>query len=220
MIFADRSDAGRRLVEPLDGLRGEEPVVVGLARGGVPVALEVARGLGAELAVWFAHKIHALGERDVTVGAVSEDGAVVLDQDLIAELALPELVVALQVVREAAEVQRVAGEVRGGPRPALTGRVVVLVDDGIVTGATAGAAAGSIRAQGPRRLVLAVPVAPTQTLAELRPAFDRIVCLAAVPRGVALAAHYGDFPPVSETEVASLVELRRGERAGSPPPRP
>src|SRR5262245_12572062 len=129
MIFADRGDAGRRLAERLGDLRGEGPVVVGVARGGVPVALEVARALDAELAVWFTRKLRALGDRAVTVGAVSENGAVALDQGLIAELALPELVVALQVVREATEVARAAADVRGGPRPTLAGRAVILVDD-------------------------------------------------------------------------------------------
>jgi predicted phosphoribosyltransferase len=220
MMFADRSDAGRRLAVPLGGLGEEEPVVVGVARGGVPVALELARALGAELAVWSARRIPALGDRQVTVGAVSEDGAVALDQELIADLALPELVVALQVVREAAELEREARELRGGPRGSLTGRAVLLVDDGIATGATIRAAAGSIRAQGPRRLVLAVPVAPLAILAELRSEFDHIVCLTAGHAGAPLAAHYGAFPPVPEAEVAALVDLRRRERGGSPPTGP
>jgi putative phosphoribosyl transferase len=205
MLFADRFEAGLQLAALLGAYRARAPIVVGLARGGVPVAFAMARALGAELEVWIAQKIHAPSEPDVTVGAISEGGAVSLDQELVARLALPDLVVALQVVRAAAEIDRQTRVMRGGPPIDVRGRVVILVDDGIATGATVRAAAGSIRARGPREMILAVPLGTHHVVQDLGRTFDRTICMAARPTVDQVESSQRAGGRVSEADVAALM---------------
>jgi putative phosphoribosyl transferase len=212
MHFADRFDAGRQLAAVLGVYRSRSPIVVGVARGGVPVAFAVARTLGAPLEVWVAQRIGSPTDPDVTIGAISEGGAVSLDQELVTRLALPELVVALQVVRAAAEVDRQARVMRGGPPIDVRGRLVILVDDGVATGATIRAAAASVRARGPRELVLAVPVGALEVVQDLGRGFDRTICMAAKPMLHAIDSRYGDGWSVTEADVASLMTEHERER--------
>ncbi|WP_255821705.1 phosphoribosyltransferase, partial [Anaeromyxobacter sp. SG26] len=153
MIFDDRSQAGRLLAAALEGYRGERPVVLGLTRGGVPVAYEVARALGAPLDVLVARKLGAPGDPEYAVGAIAEGGAVYVSRDAVRETGLSEEEVAVLAEREAAELQRRVRAYRGSREaPDVAARTVILVDDGVATGATARAAARAARRWGAARV--------------------------------------------------------------------
>jgi len=205
MRFRDRADAGRVLAARLAHLRDAKPVVVGLPRGGVPVAAEVARALGAELDVVLVRKIGAPHREELAVGAVGEDGVTVRNDAVLADLGLRWSDVAAQVTREREEIRRRAAILRPGPRPDLTGRTVVLVDDGIATGATVVAALRILRQFGASRIVLAVPVAPPDSLHALAPLADEIVCPATPRHFSAVGQWYEDFTQVPDDDVRELL---------------
>ena len=170
MPFVDRRDAGRRLAERLMSLRGEDAVVLGLPRGGVPVAFEVARALGAPLDVILVRKLGVPFQPELAMGAIGEGGARVVNDEVLRRAGVTPSELAEVEHREQAELDRRARRYRGGRPPVgLTGRTAVVVDDGIATGSTARAACLVARAQGAARVVLAVPVAPASTVEELSP---------------------------------------------------
>ena len=161
MVFADRADAGRRLAARLQDLRDKRVVVLGLPRGGVPVAFEVARALGAPLDVIVVRKLGVPFQPELAMGAIGEDGVRVINREVVRAAAVSAGELAAVEARERAELERRARRFRGGrPRQPLDGRVAVVVDDGIATGSTARAACQVARVQGAARVVLAVPVAP------------------------------------------------------------
>lgn len=206
MRFRDRADAGQVLATRLAHLRDAEPVVVGLPRGGVPVAAEIADALDAELDVVLVRKIGAPHREELAVGAVGEDGVTVRNDAVLAELGLTWDDLAEQVSRERGEIRRRAAILRPGPRPDVCGRTVVLVDDGIATGATVVAALRILRHLGTARVVLAVPVAPPDTLAALVPLADEIVCPATPEHFSAVGQWYEDFTQVPDDQVRVLLE--------------
>ncbi|HWM04328.1 MAG TPA: phosphoribosyltransferase family protein [Actinophytocola sp.] len=205
MRFRDRVEAGRRLAERLDHLRAEDPVVVGLPRGGVPVAAEIAVALGAPLDIVLVRKIGAPQRLELAVGAIGEDGVTVKNEAVLAELGLSWEDVAEQVAHERAELDRRARTLRPGAGPSLTDRTVILVDDGIATGATVIAAIRVTRRLGARRIVLAVPVAPADTVSRLREIADEVVCGMAPVRFLAVGQWYEDFTQVPDEHVRSLL---------------
>ena len=205
MRFRDRVHAGRALAVRLEHLRDAHPVVVGLPRGGVPVAAEVAAALGAQLDVVLVRKIGAPEREELAVGAIGEDGVTVRNDAVLAELGLSWDDVADQVERERAEVARRAAELRPGPRPDLRDRTVILVDDGIATGATVVAALRVLRDLGAGRVVLAVPVAPPDSLAALAPLTDEVVCPSTPRRFAAVGPWYDDFTQVPDEQVRKLL---------------
>ncbi|HEX2131863.1 MAG TPA: phosphoribosyltransferase family protein [Actinophytocola sp.] len=214
MRFRNRADAGRALAEELDPLRGEAPIVLGLPRGGVPVAAQVATGLGAPLDIVLVRKIGAPDRAELAVGAVGEDGVTVRNDDVLAELGLAWADVSDQVERERAEIVRRATALRpGGARPSLRDRTVVLVDDGIATGASVVAAIRVLRRLGVRRLALAVPVAPADALPRLRELADDVVCPVAPSLFVAVGQWYDDFAQVSDRQVRALLATSTVDRA-------
>jgi predicted phosphoribosyltransferase len=161
MVFMDRADAGRRLAARLEYLRGEPVVVLGLPRGGVPVALEVARALGAPLDVIVVRKLGVPFQPELGMGAVGEDGVRVINDEVVREVGVRANELAAVQAREQAQVEARAARYRARrPREPLAGRTAIVVDDGIATGATARAACQVARAHGTARVVLAVPVAP------------------------------------------------------------
>jgi putative phosphoribosyl transferase len=206
MRFRNRVDAGRRLGEHLGHLGAEHPIVVGLPRGGVPVAAEIATALGAPLDIVLVRKIGAPHRSELAVGAIGEDGVTVRNEAVLAELGLTWPEVGDVVERERAEVERRAASLRPGPRPSLRDRTVILVDDGIATGATVVAAIRVTRRLGARRIVLAVPVAPADTMARLREIADEVVCGMAPRRFLAVGQWYDDFRQVRDEEVRALLE--------------
>lgn len=216
MRFADRIDAGQRLAQALASMALADPVVLGLPRGGVPVAAEIARALGAPLDLLLVRKIGAPGHRELAVAAVAEgpgDG-LVLDAETMAYTGATEAYVHNEARRERAELARRRTLYLGGRAPVeVTGRTAVVVDDGIATGTTVRAALRALRARQPARILLAVPVAPQSALAELRPLVDALVCLSVPLAFHAVGAHYDDFDQVSDDEVIAALAAQ----AASPP---
>ncbi|MEV8309302.1 alpha/beta family hydrolase [Streptomyces flavidovirens] len=214
MLFTDRADAGQRLAQALRHLEGEKPVVLGLPRGGVPVAFEVARALGAPLDVVVVRKLGVPYHRELGFGAIGEGGARVISDDIVRRSGVgPDDVAAVERAEEA-ELERRALRFRGDrPRLPLDGRTVVVVDDGIATGATAAAACEVVRAQGAARVVLAVPVAAPDAVARLSSQVDDVVCLSVPPMFRAVGEWYENFTQTSDEEVVALLAQAAG-RAG------
>jgi len=217
MFFADRADAGRRLAARLEYLRGEPAVVLGLPRGGVPVALEVARALGVPLDVIVVRKLGAPFQPELGMGAVGEDGVRVINREVVrlARVTADEL--AAVEAREQAQVDARAARYRVlRPREPLTGRVAVVVDDGIATGSTARAACQVARAHGATRVVLAVPVAPRGWEARITGAADELVCVDTPEDFYAIGQFYADFSQTTDEEVIGCLELAAAP-ASQPP---
>ena len=207
MRFADRHDAGRRLAERLRVLAADEPVVLGLPRGGVPVAVEVARALAAPLDVILVRKLGVPSRPELAMGAIGEDGVRVVDATLVERLGISERALARVEARERTELERRARRYRGERTPIpITGRDVVIVDDGLATGATARAAILVARARAARRVVVAVPVAPPETVVALSDQADEVISLETPSTMVAVGAAYVDFSPTSDEEVVALLE--------------
>jgi predicted phosphoribosyltransferase len=205
MTFMNRFDAGRQLGAALRAHPRVDPVVLGVLRGGVPVAAEVAHILQAPLELCVVRKLFSPGSPSFAIGAVAERGAVHLDNGEITRLQLSRDDVQRAIRFELAEVLRLGELLRDGPPLSLHDRDAIVVDDAVTTIDTLRAAACSLRDHGPRSLVLAVPVGALSLLGRLHAEFDRVVCLCAEPILGAAGAHYHDFPPVSEAEVAGLL---------------
>lgn len=212
--FRDRTEAGQRLAQHLSHLRDEDPVILALPRGGVPVAFEVARALRAPLDLVIVRKIGAPGHAEFALGALV-DGAppqTVLNDRIIAMLHVPRAYIEDETRRQTEEMARRRDAYLGSrPRIPLRGRTVVVVDDGIATGATVKAALKGLAQAQPGRLVLAVPVAPPDALAEIRPLVDELHCLLAPDPFRAVGLFYDDFSQTTDQEVVTrLNEARRG----------
>ncbi len=210
MTFLDREEAGRALAEELaPRLAGEDAVVFALPRGGAPVAAPVAEALKAPLDLMLVRKIGAPHQPELAMGAIA-DGAppvVVRNDDVIDLLGVSDAGFDEACARETAELARRRRLYLGGrPRADTRGRVAVVVDDGIATGATTRAALRAVRAQGPKRLVLAIPVASKEALGSLRADADEIVCLEAHDDFVGVGGYYADFHQVCDAEVIALLD--------------
>ncbi|MFJ8079244.1 phosphoribosyltransferase family protein [Streptomyces sp. NPDC096205] len=212
MRFDDRVDAGRRLADALDGLRGADAVVLGLPRGGIPVAYQVARSLDAPLDVLVVRKLGVPWQPELAFGAIGEHGVRVLNDDVLDAAGVSVAEQARVEERERAELERRVATYRVGRPPVpVRGRTVVVVDDGLATGATALAACRVVRGQGAARIVLAVPVAPDRTLSRLRAVTDDVVCLEAPAAFGSVGAWYRDFDQTPDAEVTALL-ARAAER--------
>jgi len=204
--FTDRTDAGRRLAVALRHLGRRDPVVLGLPRGGVPVAYEVAQALGAPLDVIVVRKLGVPYHPELGFGAIGEGGVRVISEEIVRRAGVGEKDLVAVERAEAAELVRRAHAYREGrPRLPLEGRAVVVVDDGVATGATARAACQVVRAQGAAYVVLAVPVAPPDAAARLREDADEVVCLSAPVLFSAVGEWYRDFSQTSDEEVVALL---------------
>jgi putative phosphoribosyl transferase len=210
--FADRSEAGRRLAERLGRLEGERAVVLALPRGGVPVACEVARALAAPLDLVLVRKIGAPFQPELAIGAVvdGEHPELVVNRDLVEACGIPESYLESERRRQLEEIERRRERyLAGRARAPVQGRTAIVIDDGIATGATMEAALRATRRRQPRRLVLAVPVAPPDTIERLRPEVDEAVCLLTPASLGAIGSFYRDFRQLDDEEVIALLERAR-----------
>lgn len=218
--FRDRSAAGRALAAQLMGYAGQNNLIVlALPRGGVPVAFEVARALGAPLDLALVRKLGTPGHTELAMGAIAEGEVTVLHDELIATLAITPDVLAGAIQAERRELARRARLYRGGaPAPDLRGHIVILIDDGLATGMTMRAAITAVRRQEPERLIVAVPVAARETVAELRPLVDQLIAIETPEPLGAIGLWYEDFTQTTDEEVQRL--LRQAGELSGPRPEP
>lgn len=222
--YDDRRDAGRQLATRLLAYAGDpRALVLGLPRGGVPVAYEVARALGAPLDLFLVRKLGVPGHEELAFGALATGGSRVYNDALLCELALPPDLIEAVAAREARELARRERAYRGDrPPPEVRDRVVILVDDGLATGATMRAAVAAVRGQDPARLVVAVPVGAPSVCALLRAEADEVVCAAMPEPFYAVGQWYEDFSETTDDEVRALLAAvwseRDGAAAGNAPP--
>jgi putative phosphoribosyl transferase len=208
MAFTDRSDAGRKLAQALLTYKDQQPVILALLRGGVPVAAEVAAALDAPLDLILVRKIGVPMQPELAMGAVANGGApiVVRNEDVIAMAGIDEAEFEAVRDRELAEIERRRRLYLGHRAPAdVEGHVAIVIDDGVATGATTRAALRATRIRKPSKLVLAVPVAPTDTLVALREEADDVVCLEDHEAFGAIGFYYADFRQLSDQEVKDTV---------------
>ena len=211
-MFADRHEAGRKLGEAVARLDLAEPLVLALPRGGVPVAYEVARRLMAPLDILVVRKLGAPGHRELALGAIVGGAApqTVFNEDVVAAMRPSAEYMATEIAEQRTELARRRQAYTGGrPEPDLNGRTVVLVDDGIATGASVRAALLGLKQAGVARLVLAVPVGPPEVIEQLREAADEVVCLLTPERFRAVGEWYADFGQTEDEEVVALLGQAR-----------
>jgi putative phosphoribosyl transferase len=213
--FRNRFEAGRRLAQTLERFTARPNLLVlALPRGGVPVGFEVARALQAPLDLMLVRKLGIPGQEELAMGAIASGGVQILSEEVIAAFGIDQRTIAAVVAQEQEELDRREKLYRDErPFPRIRGRRVILVDDGLATGSTMRAAARAIRAQEPERLIVAVPVAPAESCAELRHEADEVICLVAPEPFFAVGNWYEDFSPTSDEEVYQLLE--RAASAGA-----
>jgi putative phosphoribosyl transferase len=217
--FRDRRDAGRLLARRLESLRGQDVVVLGLPRGGVPVAAEAARALGAPLDVIVVRKVGVPFQHELAMAAVGEGGVVVVNDRVVGLARVDPEELERAERRERAELESRVRTLRGNRRRIpLTGRTAVLVDDGIATGSTARAACAVARALGTARIVFAAPVCAREAARQLAAEVDELVCLETPRDFGAVGQFYVDFRPTEDAEVIELLERAARSTAGAPGP--
>lgn len=208
MRFRDRRDAGRRLAAELVDLAQEQPVVVALPRGGVPVAAEVAQALDAPLEIFGVLKVGAPGNPELAVGAIAEDGSGVLDPRSAGRLGMTQAMLDEALERDAKELRRRVDRYRGGRAPiAVGGRTVIVIDDGLATGLTVLAAVRALRRRDPARIVVAVPVGSDESVSMLAEEVDRVVCLMTPEPLLGVGRWYWNFAPVSDDQVIEALAV-------------
>ena len=205
--FQNRAEAGRMLASKLQELRGRDDVLVlALPRGGVPVAAEVCRSLGLPLAIYVVRKLGVPGMEELAMGAIGPGGVCVLNEGVLAELSIPDRLVEQVIARERRELERRERAYRDDrPPPQIARRTIVLVDDGLATGATMRAAAQAVRQQGASRVVVAVPVAPPDVSDRFAAVADEVVCVFQPEPFYAIGVWYVEFPQVSDEEVRACL---------------
>ena len=205
--FPNRTEAGRQLAEKLVKYADRDDVIVlGLPRGGVPVAFEVAQRLGAPLDVFIVRKLGVPGFEELAAGAIASGGVRVLNQDVVRAIPHAEEAIEAVTAKETAELERREHIYREGRRaPELRDRVVILVDDGLATGATMRAAVKALRQQGTAKIVVAVPVGPPDTCREIEQEADETICLSTPPFFQAVGQYYEDFSQTSDEDVRELL---------------
>jgi putative phosphoribosyl transferase len=198
--------------------RRNDVLVLALPRGGVPVAYEVAQALDAQLDVFLVRKLGVPGRPELAMGAIASDGVRVLNTDVVRALRIPASTIEAVAAAERQTLERRERAYRGDqPRPDMRDRIVVLVDDGLATGASMRAAISALQEQHPKRVVVAVPVAPAQTCRELSGEADEIVCAIAPDDFIGVSQWYRDFEQTTDDEVRDLLERARRRNAQKPP---
>lgn len=216
MLFANRIEAGKRLASALSNFAGTKGVVLAIPRGGVVLGFEIARALSFVLDVIVPRKIRAPDNPELAIGAVTEDGTMILDQDLVKYLEVSEAYIQKESKYQQSEIKRRIRLYRGNiSRISLKNLNVIIVDDGIATGSTMKAALASVRKSGARKVVIAVPVGPSSTIRELENQADQVVCLYTPEPFQAVGEFYEDFSQTTDEEVKELLKLAR-QKGNSP----
>lgn len=213
-FFANRSDAGKQLANRLLYLAKHDVVVLGLPRGGVPVAFEVAQTLKCPLDIIIVRKLGVPSQPELAMGAIGEDDVRIIDSYITSLYRITDAELIAIEEKERTELMRRIQCFRGDlPRLSLKGKTVIIIDDGIATGSTARAACSIARAQGATHIVLAIPVAPPSTIAELRQDADEVVCLYTPESFLSIGLWYADFSQTSDNEVITLLHQAASEQA-------
>lgn len=213
MRFRNRIEAGRRLAAELREYKGQDIVVMAIPRGGVVLGYEVAIELDAPLDIVVPRKIGAPGNPEFAIGAVTEDGARVLNKEAMVMVGASKEYLEKTIEEEISEIKRRVTRYRRGNEPEnVTGKTVIIIDDGLATGATMRAAVASMRRRGASRIVVAVPVAPPDTVRELSKEVNRVVCPVIYEPFYAIGQFYDDFGQVDDDEVIRSLDLARGRR--------
>jgi predicted phosphoribosyltransferase len=207
MRFRNRSEAGRLLAGALERYKGRPDVLVlALPRGGVPVAYEVATALNAPLDVFIVRKLGVPGHEELAMGAIASGGIRTLNSSVIQQLNIPQQAIDAMAAREAEELRRRERLYRGDkPSPAISGRTVILVDDGLATGSTMKAAIAALRRQNPAKIVVAVPTAPADSCEELQREADEVICAVTPEPFYAVGLWYENFEQTTDAEVTELI---------------
>jgi putative phosphoribosyl transferase len=207
-LFKDRRDAGKQLAQELSAYAGRSDVIVlALPRGGVPVAYEVARALNAPLDIFIVRKLGLPGHEELAIGAIASGGIQVLNEDIVRALNIPQAMIDAVAKRELQELERRERAYRGNrPPPDVHGHTVILVDDGLATGASMRAAVAALRAQNPARIVVAVPTAAPETCEAFESEVDEIVCAMTPEPFYGVGRWYEDFSQTTDEEVRALLE--------------
>ena len=206
-LFTDRREAGRLLAGELAEWRGQKAVVLGIPRGGVIVARELARALDAELDVVLAHKLGTPGHEELAIGSVAEDGKLFLNKMLVQELGVDSGYIQQEKKRQLAEISRRISLIRRlRPKVPVEGRIAIVTDDGIATGATTQAALWAVRQEHPQKLIAAIPVGPPDRVRKLAEDVDEMLCLRAPPSFAAVGQFYERFEPVEDEELLEILE--------------
>ena len=216
-LFRDRADAGRQLAEKLLSYAGrDDAIVLALPRGGVPVAFEVAQRLGVPLDVFVVRKLGVPGHEELAMGAIASGGVRVLNEDVLYALPDAQSIVEMVTAIEREELERRERNYRAGrPPPDIRGQTVILVDDGLATGATMRAAAAALRQQGAAKIIVAVPVGAPITCREIRNEVDDILCLHTPGSFMGVGQYYEDFSQTSDEEVRELLTAPASKRPES-----
>lgn len=217
MLFRDRTEAGRVLAGKLSSYADRADVLVlALPRGGVPVAYEVAQALHAPLDVFLVRKLGMPGQEELAMGAIASGGTRVINDEVVGTLNVPDEVIETVTAEEQRELQRREADYRDGrPPPDVTGRIVILVDDGLATGSTMRAAVAALRQQGPARIVVAVPVGAPDTCEALQREADEVVCAQTQVPFYAVGVWYEDFTQTSDEEVRDLLTRAAAEQVSA-----
>ncbi len=215
-LFEDRREAGRLLAEELKGHRGQGAVVLGIPRGGMIVAWEIAQLLHADLDIVLAHKLRTPGHVELALGSVAEDGRLFLNENVVRGLNIDDAYIQQEKARQMAEIRRRTEQFRQvRPRVPLTGRTVIVTDDGVATGATTQAAFWAIQLEEPEKLIAALPVGPEDTIARLAEDVDEMICLRTPPFFAAVGQFYVRFEPVEDEEVLDILKAKQPGGGGT-----
>lgn len=210
-LFEDRVDAGKKLAKELSKYANRSDVLIlALPRGGVPVAFEVAKELNVKMDVFIVRKLGVPGNEELAMGAISSDNVLVLNEDIVKSFQIPERVINMVAENELKELKRRERTYRGDrPKPEISGSTVILIDDGLATGATMRAAASAIKTKNPAKIVVAVPTGASDTCEIFKKEVDEVICMATPEPFYGVGAWYGNFSQTTDEDVCELLDKAR-----------